>query len=64
MPGIINATYLPFTEDELAPHFLRGADEQLRHFTESADRYHEFLNENNLAVRQDRARGSVPNREG
>jgi hypothetical protein len=29
----------------------------LRHFTESAKRYHEFLNANNLSVRQDQARG-------
>ena len=57
MPDIIDATYLPFTEDELKGHFLRGADEQLRHFTESARRYHEFLNENNLQVPQDQARG-------
>ena len=59
MPDIIDATYLPFTEDELRRHFLRGPDEQLRHFTESAHSYHEFLkaNANNLAVRQDRARG-------
>jgi hypothetical protein len=57
MSGIIDATYLPFTEDELRPHFLRGPDEQISHFTESARRYHEFFNENNLDVRQDRARG-------
>jgi hypothetical protein len=57
VPDIIDATYLPFTDEELRRHFLRGADEQLRHFTESACRYHEFLNENNLQVRQDQARG-------
>jgi hypothetical protein len=58
MPGIIDATYLPFSEDDLKSHFLRGADEQLRHFVESADRYHKFRleNKNNLRVRQDQAR--------
>jgi hypothetical protein len=58
VPDIMDATYLPFTEDELKGHFLRGADEQLRHCIESADRYHEFLLENkdNLAAPQGKAR--------
>ena len=58
MSGIIDAVYLPFSEGELKEHFLRGPDEQVRHFTGSARNYHEFLeaNANNLAVPQDRAR--------
>jgi hypothetical protein len=57
MPRIIDATYLPFTENELRRHFLRGPDEQLRHFTKSADSYHEFLSKGNLAAPQHIARG-------
>jgi len=57
MLDIIDTTYLPFDEGELKDHFLRGADEQLRHFRESARSYHEYLNTNNPPVRQDRARG-------
>jgi hypothetical protein len=58
MSGFIDATYLPFTEVELKRHFLRGADEQLRHFVDSADRYHKFRldHKGDLRVRQDRAR--------
>jgi hypothetical protein len=58
MSSVIDATYLPLTEVELNRHFLRGADEQLRHFVDSANRYHKFLldHQDDLRVRQDRAK--------
>jgi len=43
MEDIIDQTYLPFTADELKPHFLVDFEGQIKYYRESAYRYHEFL---------------------
>jgi len=43
---MIHATYLPFTRDELRPHFLADADSHIDYFEKSAARYIEFLEQN------------------
>jgi len=43
MLDMIDKTYLPFTCDELKPHFIADVDGQLAYFQKSASRYHEFM---------------------
>jgi len=43
MEDIIDKTYLPFTTDELKPHFLLDFEGQIKYYRESAYRYHEFM---------------------
>jgi hypothetical protein len=43
MTYVIDSTYLPFTADELRPHFVGDVDGHLAYYTKSAQRYHEFL---------------------
>jgi hypothetical protein len=32
MPDVIDKTYLPFTDDELRPHFIADVDRQLDYY--------------------------------
>ena len=43
MPDVLDKTYLPFTCEELIPHFITDVDGQLAYFQKSASRYHEFM---------------------
>ena len=45
MQGVIDKTYLPFTADELRPHFIADVDGQLDYYLKSASRYREFLSQ-------------------
>jgi len=45
MPDVIDETYLPFTSDELRPHFIANVDRQLDYYRKSANRYHEFMDD-------------------
>ncbi|MCJ7739529.1 MAG: hypothetical protein MUQ10_19820 [Anaerolineae bacterium] len=45
MPDVIDKTYLPFTSDELRPHFIADVDGQLGYYQKSASRYHEFMDD-------------------
>ena len=45
MPNVIDRTYLPFTRDELRPHFIGDVDGQLNYYQKSACRYHEFMDD-------------------
>jgi hypothetical protein len=40
---VIDSTYLPFTSEQLRPHFLVDADGQVAYFERSADAYHNFI---------------------
>lgn len=40
---MIDETYLPFTTDELRPHFIADVDRQIDYYQKSACRYHEFM---------------------
>ena len=40
---MINEVYLPFTEEELRPHFTADVEGQISYYRKSAERYHEFL---------------------
>ncbi len=42
---MIDKTYLPFSRDELRPHFTTDVDRQLDYYRTSASRYNEFLND-------------------
>jgi hypothetical protein len=42
----IDPTYLPFTPDQLRPHFLRDADKHIAQFRRSAQAYRDFLKNN------------------
>jgi hypothetical protein len=44
MNKIIDSTYLPFTPQELEPHFVSKAEEHIAYYHKSAKRYHSFLN--------------------
>ena len=43
MPAVIDETYLPFTNEELRPHFIADIDGQLNYYQKSANRYHKFM---------------------
>ena len=43
---MIEKTYLPFTKEELYPHFTHDAKGHLKYFQDSADRYRRFLETN------------------
>ena len=43
---IIDPTYLPYSPEELKPHFLGNADGHVSYYQRSADRYHRFQSEN------------------
>jgi hypothetical protein len=45
MKNVIDKIYLPFSVDELKPHFTGDADKQIKYYKDSADRYHEFVND-------------------
>ncbi|MFH1690466.1 MAG: hypothetical protein ABIE42_09545 [Candidatus Eisenbacteria bacterium] len=45
MAHVVDETYLPFTDDELRPHFIADVEGQIAYYRKSADRYHEFLSE-------------------
>src|SRR5688500_9384617 len=40
---VIDSTYLPFTSEQLRPHFLVDADGQVAYFERSAQAYHNFI---------------------
>lgn len=40
---MIDKTYLPFTADELKPHFIADKDRQITYYQNSAERYHKFM---------------------
>jgi hypothetical protein len=40
---VIDPTYLPFTSEQLRPHFLVDADGQVAYFERSAQAYHNFI---------------------
>jgi hypothetical protein len=40
---MIDPIYLPFTREELRPHFTTDADANIDYFERSIRRYHEFL---------------------
>jgi hypothetical protein len=42
---MIDKTYLPFTADELKPHFIADSDRQINYYQKSACHYHEFMSE-------------------
>ena len=42
---MIDKTYLPFTTEELKPHFLADIDGQIAYYQKSADRYQRFMEE-------------------
>ncbi|SHH73593.1 hypothetical protein [Desulfofustis glycolicus] len=42
---MIDKTYLPFTAEELKPHFVADIDGQIAYYQKSADRYHRFMEE-------------------
>src|SRR5438128_9761741 len=39
---VIHPIYLPFTEEQLAPHFLTDVEGQLEYYRKSARRYRDF----------------------
>ena len=45
MPDVIDKIYLPFTRDELTPHFIADVDGQLDYYQRSAGRYHAFMDD-------------------
>ena len=46
MQKVIDKTYLPFSSDELRPHFTTDVEGQLNYYQKSARRYHDFLEKN------------------
>jgi hypothetical protein len=47
---MIHPTYLPFTRDELRPHFLADSESHIEYFEKSAARYVEFLAQNPITT--------------
>ena len=45
MKDMIDKTYLPFTADELKPHFIADVDGQIDYYQKSACRYHKFMDD-------------------
>jgi len=43
MKNMIDKKYLPFSADELKPHFIADVDGQIDYYRKSACRYHEFM---------------------
>ncbi len=50
MTNVIDKIYLPFTCDELRPHFIAEVDRQLDYYQKSASRYHEFIEEHTVTA--------------
>jgi len=44
MPKIIDKTYLPFTAEQLRPHFIADVEGQLEYYQKSAARFQDFMN--------------------
>lgn len=45
MKDIINDIYLPFTADELKPHFIADHNRQINYYRKSANSYHKFIDD-------------------
>jgi len=43
--NVIDKKYLPFTAEELKPHFIADIDGQIDYYQRSACRYHKFMND-------------------
>src|SRR5512145_2009185 len=43
MKDIVDKTYLPFTAEELRPHFTADVNRQIDYYKKSAERYHKYM---------------------
>ena len=46
MKEVIDKIYLPFTRNDLRPHFIADVEGQLNYYEKSANRYHEYMKNN------------------
>jgi len=50
MKDIVDKTYLPFTADELRPHFTADVNRQIDYYKKSAERYHKFMKDHQETI--------------
>ena len=57
---VIEPTYLPYSEEDLRPHFLIDVDGHLAYYRRSAERYRRFMVENSQLAGIPLSKGRVP----